>query len=95
MNKNGITDCALYGKTQITDVFVVWFREWNIDIEFIVENWGKSPRYEEIPLIKRNDLRLLNCSNMIICDTNDSAVKKKLIRPGFKGIVLSNSELIE
>lgn len=95
LNKNGITDCALYGKTQITDVFVVWFREWNIDIEFIVENWGKSPRYEEIPLIKRNDLRLLNCSNMIICDTNDSAVKKKLIRLGFEGTALSYSELIE
>ena len=94
LHTKGISRCAIYGKTQITDVFVIWFKEWGIDIEYIVENWVKNPTYKEIPLIKRDDRSLVNCENMIICDANDEEVKEKLIRLGFDGVALSYNDLI-
>lgn len=94
LEKNNIRECAFYGRSQITDVYISWFREWNIKILYIVENYTKHSQWEGIPLVKRDNINLLICRNMIICDLNDEAVKKKLRNFGYKGTILSYKQLI-
>lgn len=89
-----ISVCALYGKTQVAMVLVRWLRNWGITIKYIVEDFSTVSVWDNIPLVKRSDLNLLNCENMIICDANDKAVREKLIRLGYKGTILSFNELL-
>lgn len=88
-----ISLCAFYGRTQITYVFLRWFREWDIQIEYVVENYSVASTWEGVSLIKRDDPEMLNCQNMIICDVNVEAVKKKLARLDYKGNILSYNDL--
>lgn len=94
LEKNNIRECALYGRSQITDVYISWFKKWKINILYIVENYTKHSRWEGIPLVRRDDINLLICRNMIICDVNDEAVERKLRNFGYKGTILSYKQLI-
>lgn len=89
-----IRSCALYGRTQITYVFLPWFRSWGIHIEYVVENYSVNPVWEGVPFIKRNDLSLLDSRNMIICDIRYEAIEKRLAALGYTGTVINYSELI-
>lgn len=94
LENDGISSCALYGWTQITDVFIPWFRTWKIQIEYVVENYNVSSTRNDISLIKRDDINLLKCRNMIVCDADVVAVKEKLARLGYEGTVLSYKDLV-
>ena len=90
----GIRSCAFYGRTQITYVFLPWFRSWGIHIEYVVENYSVKSVWEGIPFIKRSDSKLLDSRNMIICDINYEAIKRRLAALGYTGTVLSYNDLI-
>ena len=94
LEDNHIKECAFYGKTQIAYVYLSWFKKWNIKILYVVENHSKVSEWEGIPLVQRNDINLLISRNMIICDANDEAVKKKLRNFGYKGTIISYKQLI-
>lgn len=92
--KEEIKSCAFYGRTQITYVLFTWFRSWNIEIKFVIENYSSISEWEGIHMIKRDDISSLDVENIIICDLNDVAVKEKLRNAGFNGKIISYKELI-
>ncbi len=94
LEERGVRTCAFYGKTRITEVFLAWFRSWGIGVEYVVENYSKVSVWMDIPLIKRTDENLLNCTNMIICDIRYEAIKDKLVKWGFTGTIFNYNEFI-
>lgn len=96
---NWVANCniqhvSFYGLSEISKLFVTWFKEWNVTIDYIVEESAKK-EYEGITLIKRSKNIFPETDAMIITDLNKEPVQKKLIRLEYAGFVTDYEKLLK
>lgn len=89
-----ITECAFYGRTQVTDVFVKWFREWGIQISAIIENLNKQYDYGNIRMVRKDSDTITDFSIIIICELCGELPEYHLREIGFEGKVYGLEEMM-